>query len=70
MHVNKQNRYLAGLMAGESRAPTCDVGVFLLSPLRNKDCDFPVPSAPKGLYSYGNPTTRKDPMESMPGESK
>jgi len=57
-------------MTEESWAPTSDVGVFLLSPLRNKDSDFSVPSAPKGLHSDGNPTTRKDPMESMPGESK
>lgn len=47
-----------------------NVGVFLLSPLRNKHSDFSMSSAPKCLYSDGNSTTRKDPMESMPGETK
>lgn len=41
---------------------TSDVGVSLLSPLWYKDCYFSVSSAPKGLHSDGNPSTRKYPI--------
>ncbi len=62
--------YIADLTTEGNWAPTSDVGVPFLSPLRNEDSDFSVPSAPEGLYSDGDPTARKDSIESMPSDSK